>query len=101
MRVILTRGVIQHGRVEVAEPINLPDGTEVSLAISEPVATEIDRDEPWDHTAEGVADWLRWYDALQPLVMTAREEADAEAWMRQVNARGTAELIQSTAGLFN
>ena len=99
MSVIVTRGVIQHGRVEVEDPINLPDGTEVSLAISES-ESEINSDEQWDHTPEGVADWLRWYDALQPFVMTAREEADAEAWMRQVNARGAGELTQSTVDLF-
>ena len=83
MSVIETRGVIQHGRVQVEEPINLPDGTQVSLTISEPVASEMNSDEAWDRSPEGVADWLRWYDALEPLVMTAREEADAEAWLRQ------------------
>lgn len=100
MSVIVARGVIQHGRVEVEEPINLPDGTQVSLAISESVESEITSDEVWDHTLCGVADWLRWYDALEPLVMTAREEAEAEAWLQQVNAHGAAQLTQNTADLF-
>ena len=87
MSVIVTRGVIQHGRVEVDEPINLPDGTQVSLAISQSVKSEINSDEAWDRSPEGVADWLRWYDGLRLFIMTAREEAEAEAWLRQVNAR--------------
>src|ERR1043166_5491656 len=100
MSLIEMRGVIQHGRVEVEEPVNLPDGTQVSLAISESVASEINSDEAWDNSAEGVANWLKWYDALQPLVMTSREEADAEAWLRQAAARGATELTQSTVDLF-
>ncbi len=45
MSVIVTRGVIQHGRVEIEEPVNLPHGTLVSLEISESVASEINSDE--------------------------------------------------------
>jgi hypothetical protein len=93
---IRTNGVIQHGRVELKEPINLPDGTEVSLAILES-RSEINSDEAWDHTPAGVADWLKWYDSLQPLMMTPQEEADAQSWLQHMSARGAAELSQSTA----
>jgi hypothetical protein len=31
MSLILIKGVIRNGRVEVAEPINLPDGSEVTI----------------------------------------------------------------------
>jgi hypothetical protein len=96
MSLIEIRGVIQQGRLEVEEPVNLPDGTQVSLAISESAASEINSDQAWDNSPEGVADWLKWYEKLEPLVMTAREEAEAEAWLRQVNARGAAELTQCT-----
>ncbi len=97
MGVIVIRGVIQHGQVEVEQPVNLPDGTHVSLAISESVPSEFNSDEAWDNSPAGIADWLQWYDGLEPLLMSAREEADTEAWLRQVNARGAAELTHSTA----
>lgn len=96
----ITTGVIHHGRVEIEEPIDLPDGTKVSLAISELRETEVDSDDSWDHSPAGIADWLSWYDSLQPLVITKREEAEAEDWLRQINSHGAANLSSSTLGLF-
>jgi hypothetical protein len=100
MSVIVTRGVIQQGQVEVKEPINLPDGTEVSLAISEPVRSEADSDELWEPSPAEVANWLAWYEALEPLVITAAEEAEAEAWLKQTSAHGASRLRQCTMDLF-
>ena len=32
-------------------------------------------EEDWADTPEAVADWLRWYDSLEPLEMIPEEEA--------------------------
>jgi hypothetical protein len=79
---ITVRGVIRNGRVEVEDPIPLPDGAEVLI---QPVGVESENeaDESWDNSPEGIAAWLAWYDSLQPLVFTADElsalDADRQA----------------------
>ena len=92
--------VVRNGRIEVSTPTDLPDGTVVSLSIAAAVEPEAISDDDWDNSPEGIADWLKWYDALEPLLMTPQEEADAEAWMRKVNAYGRANLDKGTEELF-
>jgi hypothetical protein len=75
MSVILTKGYIQQGQVVVPKPIDLPDGTEV--VVSNPTTTEDDSEDGWDNSPEGIAEWLKWYDSLEPLVFTDEERA---AW---------------------
>jgi hypothetical protein len=41
MSSILTRGVIRNGRVEVAQPINLPDGSEVMITTQSETPGEV------------------------------------------------------------
>ena len=35
-------------------------------------------EEEWSNTPEAIADWLKWYDSLEPLVMTPEEQAEWE-----------------------
>lgn len=37
-------------------------------------------EEDWSNSLEAIADWLRWYDSLEPLEFTSEEEADVSAW---------------------
>lgn len=72
------RAVIHNGRIETAEPIELPEGTEFLIPL--PVAARAsDRDDDWDNSPEGIAAWLAWYDSLQPLVFSDEELAALEA----------------------
>jgi hypothetical protein len=87
------KAVVRNGRIETWEPINLPEGTEllISLPNGIPVPEE-DFEEGWDTSPEGIAAWLQWYDKLEPLKMTAAEEAEAEAWLRKCDGVGWASL---------
>ena len=89
MSSILMKGVIRNGRVEVAEPIDLPDGSEVIVQV---LNGDVDADfeEGWDNSPQGIASWLQWCNALQPLKITPQHEADTEAWLERINQRGTA-----------
>src|SRR5207245_1986199 len=49
-------------------------------------------EEGWSNSPEAIADWLKWYDSLEPLTLTPEEEADAEAWMRKVNDYAIAKM---------
>ncbi len=81
MAAILAKGVIRGGRVEVEEPIDLPDGSPVIVqpANGEP-AEQVE--EGWDTSPEGIAAWLKWSDSLEALKITAEEQADADAWLK-------------------
>jgi hypothetical protein len=40
------------------------------------------REEDWSNIPEAIAEWLAWYDSLEPLEFTPQEEADTAAWHR-------------------
>lgn len=99
MSSILMKGVIRDGRVEVEEPINLPDGSEVIVHV---LNGDVDADfeDGWDNSPQGIAAWFEWCDALQPLRITPQQEADAEGWLKRINQRGTANLEKRVEDLF-
>lgn len=76
------KGFIRNGRVEVDEPIDLPEGTEVVVA---PEATIRD-DGPV--SPEEIARVLAAMQRLQPLDIPDDVAADLEAWERKLNQRG-------------
>ena len=69
--------IVKGGRLELNVPPDWPDGTEV---VVQPVCigeTFGIREEDWPETPEAMADWLSWYDSLEPLIFTDAERA---AW---------------------
>lgn len=84
MTAIVARGIIRNGRVEVEEPINLPDGSKVIVQLP-----DADFEADWDNSPQGIAEWLKWCDALQPLQITAEEEEDAAAWLNRLQKEDT------------
>ena len=92
MSSILMKGVIRNGQVEVAEPINLPDGSEVTITGlahgSFLGATDDDRPmTPSEITATLVA-----MQRVEPFDMTDEERASADAWDKTVNDYTIANL---------
>jgi hypothetical protein len=66
--------MIRHGRVEVAEPINLPDGSEVAII----GPGSLDKERPM--TASEIAETLAALDTVEPFDLTDEERAAADAW---------------------
>ena len=96
------KGIIRDGQVVLEQPADWPDGTEVRIA---PAATAQASDEElseegWPNTPEAIADWLKWYDSLKPLIITPEEEADTEAWLRKINDYGRAKLEKDVEDIF-
>ena len=101
---------VQNGKVEVATP-DWPEGCEVLI---QPLGTvgvdDSDRrngpqalgihEEDWPTDAAGKEAWLRWYDSLEPLILTPEEEADIATWRRQVKAFTIANMDERIEGLF-
>lgn len=81
---------VKDGRLEVEEPIDLPDGTELLIPLPN-VPNQTD-ETGWDNSPEGIADWLKWYDSLEPLTITVAEEADTEAKLKKINEYGIAKM---------
>lgn len=76
------KGVIRNGRVEVDEPIDLPDGTGVVLT------PEAAGDDGGPVPPEEIARVLAAMQRLQPLDIPDAVAADLDAWERAVNQRG-------------
>jgi hypothetical protein len=83
------RAKVRKGKVETAEPLDLPDGTEILI---------VPPDDPhhveagWDDSPEGIAAWLKWFDSLEPVVFTPEEQA---AWNKDKEERRKWEFEQS------
>jgi hypothetical protein len=59
--------IVRNGRIEVDEPIDLPDGTELTIPIPHLPAILGIRDKDWSDTPEAIDAWIHWYDSLEPL----------------------------------
>ena len=79
------KAIIRNGRIEVDEPIDLPDGTELTIPIPASSATLGIRDEDWSDTPEAIEAWIRWYDALEPLDFTPAERAASQVSVQYPN----------------
>src|SRR5438067_9045983 len=74
----------KNGHIEPDEMADWPDGCRLKI---EPIDDQEYigiREEDWSNTPEAIADWLKWYDSLEPLEFTAEEEAELAAWRRKV-----------------
>ena len=82
-------------------PVNWPEGyrlrVEPDLAQDEPTGVG---EEDWSNTPEAIADWLKWYDSLEPLIFTPEEEADMAAWRQKVKEHTIANMHKHVEGLF-
>jgi len=80
--ILRLKGTIRNGRVEVDEPINLPEGTEVIVATETP-----GRDEgpvPPEEIAYDLAAMRR----LLPLDISDANAAELDAWEKKLNQHG-------------
>jgi hypothetical protein len=72
------RTLVQHRRIEVPAPDDLPDGTEVVVEVI-PASKKMGLDESeWDDSPEGVAAWLAWLDMLEPISFAEPDAFDEE-----------------------
>lgn len=100
MRSILMKGVIRNGRVEVAEPINLPDGSEVTITghAHGTFPGLPDNDRPM--TPSEIAETLAAMDKVEPFDMTHEEQASADAWEKKVNDYTVANMDRGIEDMF-
>ena len=52
------------------------------------------------NTPEAIEVWLKWYDSLEPLIITPEEEADLAAWREKVKQYAIAQMDRDSEELF-
>jgi hypothetical protein len=106
------KAIVKGKRLELDVPAEWPDGAEVEIHLvgkagnnadgpAAPEQTEEPLEEGWSNSPEAIASWLKWYDSLEPLILTPEEEADAEAWMRKANDYARARLNEGLEDVFS
>ena len=86
------KAVVRNGRIEVAAPLDLPDGTELTIPIPGPTTLGL-KEEDWSDAPEDVEAWINWYNSLEPLEFTAAERAAWEAARRDDNQPRLADAL--------
>jgi hypothetical protein len=54
----------------------------------------------WPETPEARAEWLRWYDSLEPLEFTPEEQEEIAAWRRQIKQYTISKMHKGIEDLF-
>lgn len=80
MSLIRMKGVIRKGQVEVADPINPPGGSEVTITGHAPDQSAGLSDDDRSMTPTEIADTHAAMARVEPLDMTDEERASADAW---------------------
>lgn len=100
MSSILMKGIIRNGRVEVAEPINLPDGSEVTITghaqATLPGLSENDR----PMTPSEIIETLAAMAKVEPFDMTDEARASADAWEKKSSDYATANMDKGIEEVF-
>jgi hypothetical protein len=79
------RATWKNGQIVPDSPVDWPEGCRLVVEPDVPQPESIGvRDEDWSNAPEAIADWLAWYDSLEPLQFTAQEKADLQAWRQKM-----------------
>lgn len=91
MASMVMKSVVRDGHIETEEPIDLPDGSEVTI-LREPNGVEIGLEDDRPRAlAEIAATWVAM-ELVEPFDMTDDERAVAEAWEKTVNDYSIAKM---------
>jgi hypothetical protein len=100
MSSIVGKGIVRGGQVELVAPINLPDGSEVTVVCraNGNVMGLPDKDRPM--TSAEIADTLAAMARVEPFEMTDEERREADVWEKQVNDHTKANLDTGIEDVF-
>ena len=95
MNATVVKGVVRNGQVEVAGPMEFPDGTEVTIAEYRPVDSD---DGPM--SPEEITRVLAAMEMIEPLEIPPDVAADLDAWEKKVNDHGIANMEKGIEDVF-
>ena len=80
------------GRLVIDQRLDLPDGTKLVIPLPATSGDETHASEAgWSETPDAIDAWLKWYDALEPLIFTPEEW---QAWESDCSERKLFEKEQ-------
>ena len=85
-------GTWKEGQIILDQPADWPDGCRVTV---EPIAGQVEAlgitEEQWPRTPRAIAEWLEWFDSIEPIEMTPDEEA---GWQAALEAQKAFEIAK-------
>jgi hypothetical protein len=97
---IVRKGTIRNGQVIVDEPINLPDGSHVTIIGHAYGKFLRDEDSDRPPTSEEIAAVLAAMEKIEPFDMSGEERTEAAAWEEEVNDHTIANMDKGIEDLF-
>lgn len=71
-------GTVKNGLVVLDDPAELPNGSRVVVQPLESAETFGLSESDWHDTPEAIAEWIAWYDSMEPIELSAAEERAIE-----------------------
>jgi hypothetical protein len=81
-------GTVKNGLIVLDEPGDLPDGSRVLVQPVETAETFGMSEVEWQDSPEAIADWIAWYDSLQPIELSAADEEELRAFRERQKELG-------------
>lgn len=81
-------GTVKNGLIILDDPASLPEGSRVLVR---PAAASGDfgmSEADWHDTPEAIADWLAWYDSLEPIEISTSEREATDAFRDRQKEHG-------------
>jgi hypothetical protein len=98
--VLTITAVYENGIFRPTGPVDLPEGTEVTVLPHGPSAALGISDEQWPTDPEAIRQLAVRMNQVEPFEMTPAEEADLAAWRKQVKDYTLAHQDKAIEGLF-
>jgi hypothetical protein len=73
------RATWRNGRIEIDHAVDWPEGCRLLIQPDKSNGAAGAREPDQSNTPEAIAEWLVWYDSLEPIVFTPAEEASFAA----------------------
>ena len=74
-------GVVKNGRIEIEAPLDWPEGSPVRVELGLNARSLYDDEKP--ETPEEIEEWIRRFREIEPIEMTAEEEAAWKAALKE------------------
>ena len=94
------RATWKNGRIVPDVPVDWPEGCRLMIEPENVGTMSVGAsDEDWSNSPEAVADWLAWYDSLEPLEFTPEEQADLAERRHKIKEYTIANMDRGIEGL--
>lgn len=78
--------VVRNGRIDIAAPDQLPDGTPVRLEVTAPMSRVGIPESEWRDDQDAITEWCAWLKTIEPVEFRDGDSFDAQFRMANVDA---------------